>query len=756
MFEPEEGRRSRLLDGALRAFVDAGLDYDRLLPVVVERLVEAVDDSCALLLRRDDDVLELVAVHALDSEVSAGLTALLSGHPALVTTPILASVVTGGEPLILNAIDQVEFLETMVEDHRGYVRDFPIHSLMLLPLPARGRVIGILALARHRPDTPFTPAEIALATDVAGRAALVIDNAELHRTAGREVAQRLTVESELRQSEERYRRLAENAPVVIYRYRLGPDPGLEFVSPAVTDLLGYEPEDFYRDPFLLIANADPQESESLVEYYTTLSKGPATSLPKRRIHRDGRVIWTETRAVPVLDDAGEVVAIEGITLDITALKDAEAVLLHRASHDDLTGLANRTLFLEAVGAALTHRPEGRGDVAVLFIDLDRFKVINDGLGHAQGDVVLGQAAQRLLGVVRPGDLVARQSGDEFAVLIDETGAPDAASAVADRILHAFRRPFAIDDLLVHSTVSIGLASLSAARTDLASDLLRYADAALFRAKELGRDRLERFDESLRSRLEDRLQLESELRAGLEHGQFLLHYQPVYGIGSGRIEAAEVLVRWNHPTRGLLAAAAFIDAAEESGLVVPLGTWVLEETCRQQRAWLDRGIALRVAVNLSASQLNQPEAVDLVLAALAAAPDPSAISFEITETSLMRDVEQSLKRLGLLKEFGAHLAVDDFGTGYSSLSYLQQLPIDTVKIDKSFVDGLGTEDHDSQIVNAIISLARALHLGTVAEGVETEQQLQVLTGLGCDQAQGYHLGRPMPLDQLEALLGAQGD
>ncbi|MGH9171356.1 MAG: EAL domain-containing protein [Acidimicrobiales bacterium] len=428
---------------------------------------------------------------------------------------------------------------------------------------------------------------------------------------------------------------------------------------------------------------------------------------------------------------------------------AEAELVRHASHDDLTGLANRTLFLDVLNAALARGGEA-ARVAVLLLDLDRFKVINDSLGHVRGDDVLREVGQRLR---ECSDVVARVGGDEFAVLVDDVSGADEAIEVVHRIRDAFRQPFNVDLQPVHSTASIGIAySMDAGPT--ASDLLRHADAALYLAKEAGRDRYEVFDGRLTWRLHERLRIETELRSALALGQFVPYYQPILDLSTHLVTGAELLVRWKHPTRGLLAAAEFIEAAEDCGLAAPLGDWVLEEADRQQRSWLGSGVHLEIAVNVSARQLNQPEAAERLADRLGSMADPPAICLELTETALMQDADVALECLAALKAVGVRLAIDDFGTGYSCLSYLQRLPVDTVKIDKSFVDGLGTESHDTQIVSAIVSLARALDLGTIAEGVETSQQLDALGPLGCNQAQGYLLGRPMPAEELSLLLAAQ--
>jgi diguanylate cyclase (GGDEF)-like protein/PAS domain S-box-containing protein len=735
------------------ALGEARFDERAMLSVIATQVALALGDRCGLILASDHGTVEAFSYHDDDPEAVAAMRGTLSMKSFSTEVGLFGEVFRTGKVIRIANPDPRQLQAAVHERFKDYLERFPIYALLVGPIHNDGDVYGVMAIARDKPGNPFDEQDEAFALDLGARAGLVVANARLYKSARDEVAQREAAEASLRESEERFRRLAENAPVVIYRYRLGADPSFEYVSPALVDLLGYEPEELYRNPELMLSASDQAERVSVREFYENLTTDSRPVVSRHR-HRAGHMVWLETRAAPVLDDRGEMIAIEGITADITAIKEAEAELLRYASHDNLTGLANRALFLDHVNLALAHRRGRAGAVAVLFLDLDRFKVINDSLGHGLGDDVLREAAERIRQSVRPADTVARLGGDEFAVLVDDVTDPESAVEVATRILKAFRQPFRVDHQSLHSTVSIGIAFSSETRADLASDLLRHADAAVYLAKGAGRDRVEVFDERLRSRLHERFQLETELRRGLDLEQFVLHYQPIFSLSPRRIVGVEALVRWHHPVRGVVAAAEFIDLAEDCGLIIPLGAWVLDEACRQHRAWLEQGLTIQVAVNVSARQLNQPDASDKIAACISTTPDPSAICLELTETALIQDVEKSLERLTALKRLGILLAIDDFGTGYSSLSYLQRFPIDVVKIDKSFVDGLGTESQDTQIVAAIVSLAKALNLRTVAEGVETPRQLEALVELGCDEAQGYLLGKPMPLEELNSVLAAQ--
>jgi diguanylate cyclase (GGDEF)-like protein len=434
---------------------------------------------------------------------------------------------------------------------------------------------------------------------------------------------------------------------------------------------------------------------------------------------------------------------------------AAAQLIHQTLHDPLTGLANRVLLSDRLSHALARLSRQLHPMAVLFVDVDNFKVINDSLGHDRGDHILVQFAERLAKAVRIGDTVARFGGDEFVVLCEQLVGNGEALAIAERVRQLAAVPIEIDGRVLIVTASVGIA-ITRSPGAAPADLLRDADAAMYQAKLAGRDRSVIFADSMRARAVIRLDTELALRRAIAQDELRLHYQPIVNIKSGRTEGVEALVRWQHPTRGLIYPDQFISIAEETGLIIPLGEWVLGEACRQMHTWHlkhDQLADLSVSVNLSGHQLTRPEFTRVVAEVLSGTGLAAGnLTLEITESVLMADAEAAVKVLRALKALGVQLSVDDFGTGYSSLSYLRKFPVDALKIDKSFVDGLGIEAEDSAIVHAIINLAHTLKLKTVAEGTETAKQLTALTDLGCDQAQGYFLSRPKaPADLVDALL-----
>jgi diguanylate cyclase (GGDEF)-like protein len=430
-------------------------------------------------------------------------------------------------------------------------------------------------------------------------------------------------------------------------------------------------------------------------------------------------------------------------------KRAEVQLAHQALHDQLTNLPNRALFYDRLGQALTRLERHNSALAVIFCDLDRFKVVNDSLGHGAGDRLLVDVAARLSGVLRAGDTAARFGGDEFVVLCEDIAGEPQAIQIAERLSEALRAPFQLgdDEVFVHTSVGIALAGDADARPEA---LIRDADAAMYRAKERGGGTYEVFDDAMRARAVHRLQVEHALHRAIDRGELEVHYQPQVNMATGALCGVEALVRWRHPEHGLLGPDAFIPAAEETGIIHALGLHVLEVACRQAAWWQAAGAPTRVqmSVNLSPRQCQHPDLVQTVADVLRrTGADPALLCLEVTETAVMEDLGVMGGVLAALKDLGLTLAIDDFGTGYSSLRALQRLPFDVVKIDRSFVADLHRSDQEAAIVAAVISLAHALGKRTVAEGVEAIAQVQCLRGLGCDVGQGFHYARPSPAAQL---------
>ncbi|MGD0379233.1 MAG: EAL domain-containing protein [Acidimicrobiales bacterium] len=470
---------------------------------------------------------------------------------------------------------------------------------------------------------------------------------------------------------------------------------------------------------------------------------------RRFIRPDGSVVWASSHVTLVRSEGGEgqyyFVQLE----DVTGRKLMENELAHQVLHDSLTSLPNRTLLTERLAHGLAGSRRRDSKVGVMFIDIDHFKVVNDSLGHTCGDDLLRHAAIQIAGAIRPGDTVARFGGDEFVVVCDDVTARE-TELIAVRVLEALSRPCRIGGQEINITASLGVAVADGAATP--ESLLRDSDAAMYRAKERGRGRIELFDEALRSKARQRLATASAMHRALERGEFLIHYQPVVDLFTGAMVSAEALLRWQHPERGLVGPDEFIPLAEETGLIIPIGAWVLEQACRQLVQWQRVDPTMSVAVNFSVRQMLAPDVAELVGDVLArtGAP-PSDLCLELTESVFMGDIDYFAKTLTDLKTLGVCLSVDDFGTGYSSLSYLKRFPFDAVKVDRSFVDGLGTDPHDSALVAAIVAMADTLDLDVTAEGVETSGQLADLKKLRCERAQGFYLARPMETGAVTQLI-----
>jgi diguanylate cyclase (GGDEF)-like protein/PAS domain S-box-containing protein len=550
---------------------------------------------------------------------------------------------------------------------------------------------------------------------------------------------------ELHHSEGKLRSLVSNISDVVSI--VGDDGTIRYISPSVRAVFGYQQVDLVEHSMSEIVHDDDRD---VVAAFLAGSTRPGRTLETRIRHADGSWRYADTVGTDMRDDP----ALAGFVLttrDVTERRELEAELLHQTFHEPLTGLANRTLLHDRIGHALGRIQRTGLDLAVAFFDLDDFKSVNDTLGHAVGDALLVQVATRLVNVVRPGDTVARMGGDEFAILMEETD-EQPALAIAERIGVAIATPFDIDGTEIRVTASIGVA-LSSADTALPDDLLRDADVAMYRAKTTGKARCQLFRIDMREAVADRAQLITELRRALELGQLELHYQPLIELDSGRLTGFEALCRWTHPTLGAIGPEVFIPLAEESGLIVPLGDWVLNTALAQLAIWdqrAPRDQPLTMSINVSIRQLDAGFNDRIAVLLASAGVDPTRITLEMTESVLAEDSEVMIERLSKLKKLGVRLAIDDFGTGFSSMSYLSRLPIDSIKIDKSFVDDLGTV-RGTELVRTLIELGNVLGLDTVAEGVEQPLQSASLLDIGCRLGQGYLFSKPLAREAAEALL-----
>jgi len=578
---------------------------------------------------------------------------------------------------------------------------------------------------------------------------------ELARQHAEQVQQHM---SALRDSEERFRNAFDYATIGMAVVAL--DGSWLQVNRSLCEIVGYSEAELLRANFADITHKD--DLGVVLGHIEQLSDGNLDSYQaeQRYTHKRGHDVWILLGASVVHDTEGRPLHLIFQIQDITNRKRAEEQLLHDAFHDALTGLPNRALFADHVKMAIqrarrnSERRNGGKLFAILFLDLDRFKVVNDSLGHLVGDGLLVDIARRLETCLRPGDTVARLGGDEFTILLEDLEDVRDAVEVAERVQEAVSERFQIEGHDVFTTASIGIAPSTTAY-DNAEEILRDADTAMYRAKSLGKNRHEVFDKVMHDRAMRLLQLETDLRRAVEREELSLNYQPIISLKTGKIAGFEALVRWNHPSNGFISPSEFIPIAEETGLIIPLGAWVLREACRQMRAWMQADEwrrPLTISVNLSSKQFTQPDLIEQVAAILNETGLPATcLKFEITESMVMENVETAVHMLSELRALGVELSIDDFGTGYSSLSYLHRFPINTLKIDRSFVMRMTDNAENGEIVRTIITLARSLDMNVVAEGVETQVQLEQLRMLDCDFGQGYLFSRPANIEAASQLL-----
>lgn len=554
------------------------------------------------------------------------------------------------------------------------------------------------------------------------------------------------------EAEPEYRTLVETIPAITYVRQAGATAAVAYISPQVETLLGWKPDDLVAHPDRWLDHVHAFDRERV---QAAMADAAATREPfhaeYRVVAHDGRVVWLRDLAVMAADATDGAPLWQGVLLDITADKAAESRLHRLAFYDPLTGLPNRRLCIDRLQSVLGQ--PGGGDVALLFLDLDRFKVINDGIGHAAGDELLVAVARRLAPHIAARGSLARFGGDEFVAVLEHIDGPRDVEDVAQTVLSALRRPFTVNgyELIVEGTIGIAIAS---SHLTTPKDLLRAADVALYRAKGRGGDAFAVFDPRVDQGGLERLEHEAELRRALEREEFQIAYQPIVDIASRRILAVEALLRWHHPTRGVLPPAAFMPLADETGLIVPLGRWVIEEACRQVRHWQERypaARALQVNVNLSGRQFRHTALETDVARALGQTGlSPQSLALELKEGDALANATAIATTLKEFKRLGVKVTIDDFGKGWAALSSLTQFTIDDLKIDGSCVSRLGGRNGDVAIVRALVGMAKAIGVDVTAGAVETDEQLALLQELGCHRAQGRHFAPPLTVEEIEQI------
>ncbi len=541
--------------------------------------------------------------------------------------------------------------------------------------------------------------------------------------------------------EETLRLIEENVNDVIARTDL--EGRYLYISPSIYHVTGYTPEEVVGHTISEFMHPEDVQKRIDAQFETRLTREAQTIVYRFR-HKQGHYVWIEASVQAVWKDSEILTDVITVSRDITERKAAEQKIEFMAYHDALTELPNRLLARDRVRQAIASAEREKNKVALLFLDLDNFKTVNDSLGHTTGDVLLKAVARRLKDCVRASDTLSRQGGDEFLIVMPGVESPEAAAPVLDKIREHIQHPFEIDGNELTTSVSIGVALYPDNGRDF-DTLLKKADTAMYRAKEQGRNAYRFFDAQMNVNAVEHLNFRNGLRRALEREEFILHYQPQIELANGALIGAEALLRWQHPELGLVPPGRFIPVAEDSGLIVTIGEWVLREACRQAASWPQcGGAAVGVAVNLSAVQFKRGNLEKAVLDALETSGlDPARLELELTESILIHDTDEVLATVRQLKALGVKLSIDDFGTGYSSLSYLKRFDVDKLKIDQSFVRDMATDPEDEVIVRTIIQMAQSLDLRTIAEGVENERMLDNLKAFRCDEAQGFHIARPMP-------------
>lgn len=733
--------------------ITSSLDLSQVLSKIAEQLCRVADATSVYLVnlnvvtKQAEVIAEYISDHANEAERESDVGVVYE-----VTDTRYLEAMEAGDPWV-DTVDDPD----LPEKDRAHLLDYGARSVLYIPMKVGSRIVGTAEVWESRQNRDFCSDEIELCQSFTQNAAIALENARLFEQTKQEIAERTMAEASLRQSEERYSLAAQGANDGLWDWDLDNDH--IYYSPRWKAMLGYGEDEIRDDLQEWFQRIHP---EDLVEVQLALSahlEGNSDHFEHefRMLHHDGTFRWVLTRGMAVRDTNGAAYRMAGSQTDVTLRKRAEEQLSYDALHDTLTGLPNRALFLDRLERVIEHSKRHADYVfALLFLDLDRFKNINDRFGHLLGDKLLVAIGERLLTSTRSSDTVARMGGDEFVILLEDIENLDEATRVAARIQEKICQPFKLDGHEIYDSCSIGVI-LNDESYQSPGEFLRDADIAMYQAKSEGRARYIIFDSEMRSELMNRIWMENDLRSALGAQEFRLHYQPILSLNTGRLVGFEALIRWQHPSEGLIPPDSFIPLAEETRLIIPIGRWVLEEACRQLKEWqvrFPKDPPLSMSVNLSGVQLTHPEFVEQVEQIITQAGiNPSNLFLEITESMIMEDNQATVTTISRLRDLGVCVHLDDFGTGYSALSYLQRYPIDILKIDRSFIGKINGNGENIEIIKAIMNLARDLDIGVIAEGIETESQFDLLKDLKCEFGQGFFFAKPMDFKAIESLLAS---
>ncbi|MEK6284174.1 MAG: EAL domain-containing protein [Acidobacteriota bacterium] len=722
-----EGGASRI--DALQSYQTHLLEPDSLLDDLTRLAAEVCGAAGALLsVVRSDRVQHLSRAGSLSSDAA--------GEDSLISLAIQA----GGLFVVSDTQTAGELNSDAPNSNSAAVR-FYAGAPLTTP---EGYVIGMLSVIDQRPRT-LSEAQSSALSSLAHAAMAGLEVRRKSLELDQAMAERAKAFESLTASEERCATLLRGATDGLWEWDLETNE-MQFCA-RWKAMLGYKEHELNSRPdewFNRVHAEDIERVQSEIMSHL-LGLTPQYQSEHRVRRQDGSYRWMLSRGLAVMDSNRHVYRMTGALTDVTEQKQAEKRLLHNAFHDALTGLPNRALFMDRLKHSLAEVKKGDGYAfGVLFLDLDRFKVVNDSLGHQIGDQLLVATARRLESCLRPGDIVARLGGDEFAIIVDRVRHVSDCVQAAERIREHLSSPFNLSGHEVFISASIGIA-LNQTGSEQPDEIIRNADTAMYRAKDQGRGCFELFDQGMHARNAALSQLESGLRRALAHGEFSVHYQPIISLETWRISGFEALIRWNHPEHGYISPLKFIPVAEDTGLIIEIGQWVLREACQQLKLWQEQFPSdppLSISVNLSGRQFSQPDLIDRISQILdETGLDAGSLKMEITESAIIENIDAAALMLKRIKALGVRLSLDDFGTGYSSLSYLHRFPIDTLKIDRSFVSRISLPKN-AEIVKTILTLARNLGMDVVAEGVETRDQIIQLTGLNCEYVQGYLLSKPI--------------